>query len=62
MYTLEKCWTKAFYISLRGFDRHKNDDIHQKYDVFKNIMFEALEQLQKAFYNNKNDLAEFTSR
>ena len=34
---------------LRWLDRLKNDDIRQKYDVFRNIIFKALEHLQKAF-------------
>ena len=37
---------------LRWLDRLKNDDIRQKYDVFRNIIFKALEQLQKAFWND----------
>ena len=36
-------------MKLRGLERLKNDDIHQKYDVFFKIIFKALEQLQKAF-------------
>ena len=43
---------------LRWLDRLKNDDIHQKYDVFRNIISKALEHLQKAF---RNDFAEFAS-
>ena len=46
-------WVKQ----LRWLDRLKND-IHQKYDVFRNIISKALEHLQKAFWN---DFAEFTS-
>ena len=38
--------------------RLKNDTIHQKYDVFKNIIVKALEHFQKAFWN---DLSEFAS-
>ena len=45
--------------TLRWPNRLKNDDIHQKYDVFRNIIFKALEHLQKAFWN---DFAEFASR
>ena len=44
--------------ALRWLDRLKNDDIHQKYDVFRNIISKALEHLQKAF---RNDFAEFAS-
>ena len=33
-------------------------EIHQKYDVFRNIISKALEHLQKAFWN---DFAEFAS-
>ena len=36
-------------LNLRWLDRLKNDDIHQKYDVFRNIISKALEHLQKAF-------------
>ena len=43
---------------LRWHDRLKNDDIHQKYDAFRNITSKALEHLQKAF---RNDFAEFAS-
>ena len=34
---------------LRWLDRLKNDNIRQKYDVFRNIIFKALGHLQKAF-------------
>ena len=46
---------KSYLLKL---DRLKNDEIHQKYDVFKTIFY-ALEHLQKEFCN---DLAEFASR
>ena len=32
-------------VLLRWLDRLKNDETHQKYDVFKNIIFKALEHL-----------------
>ena len=35
---------------LRWLDRLKNDDIHRKYDVFRNIIFKALEHLQKKHF------------
>ena len=42
--------TQEYKQTLRWLDRLKNDEVHQKYDVFKNIIFlKALEQLQKAF-------------
>ena len=37
----------------------KNDDIHQKCNFLKSIIFKAIEHLQKVFLN---DLAEFTGR
>ena len=43
-----------------GLDRLKNDDTYQEYDVFENIIFEALEQLQKAFWKNLSQ--QFASR
>ena len=45
-------------VLLRWLNRLKNDNIRQKYDFFRNIIFKALEQLQKAFWN---DFAEFAS-
>ena len=45
--------------TLRWPNSLKNDDIHQKHEVFENIIFKALEHLSKAF---SNDLAEFPSR
>ena len=44
---------------LRWLNSLKNDDIHQKHEVFKSIMFKALEHLRKAF---SSYLAEFPSR
>ena len=45
--------------TLRWLNRLKNDDIRKKHDVFKKLIFKALEHLQKEF---SNDLAEFPSR
>ena len=45
--------------TLRWLNSLKNDDFHQKQEVFKTIIFKALEHLRKAF---SNDLAEFPSR
>ena len=44
---------------LRCLNRLKNDNIHKKYGVFKNIILKALEHLQKAFSNH---LSEFPSK
>ena len=38
-----------YHLTLRWLGRLKNDQIHQKYDVFKSIIFKALERLQRAF-------------
>ena len=46
-------------LNLRWLNSLKNNDIHQKHEVFENIIFKALEHLRKAF---SNDLAEFPSR
>ena len=40
---------------LRWLDRLKNDEIHQRYDVFENIIFKILEHLQ-AFWNDLPNL------
>ena len=49
----------SFGTALGWLNSMKNYDIHQKHEVFKNIIFTALEHLRKAF---SNDLAEFPSR
>ena len=44
-----KTYTRScLSVELRWLDRLKNDDIRQKYDAFRNIIFKALEHLQKA--------------
>ena len=40
---------------LRWLDRLKNDEIHQRYDVFENVIFKILEHL-KAFWNDLPNL------
>ena len=54
-------WAEIWLVAkiLRRLNRLKNDDIHQKYEVFKNITFKALKHLRKAL---SNDLAEIPSR
>ena len=42
-------WEQNSIQNLRWLHRLKNDDIHQKYKVFKNMILKALEHLQKAF-------------